>query len=102
MASQDRPWGRAWEKSEKRPLTAEELARLETVPGDPHVVGRRVVAHLIDLAAAMSLGVVVAIQWVGDVAPASWFASADASVVWMLLTVFLNWVVLQGLTGFSV
>lgn len=73
----------------------------ENLLGETHVLGRRAVAHLLDLALSIGLPVVIAIHWLGDLAPGSWLASAEGTWVWLIAVWGGNWVVAQGLTGFS-
>jgi uncharacterized RDD family membrane protein YckC len=70
------------------------------VPGDPNVVLRRVWAQLIDLAAyGLPLA---AIEAFGPyLFHSAWAVSAGAAYVWIPLFATANWVVLQGLTGYS-
>jgi uncharacterized RDD family membrane protein YckC len=69
-------------------------------PGDPNVVLRRVWAQLVDLAAyAVALA---AIKAFGPyVFHSAWIVSAGAAYVWIPLFATANWVVFQGLTGYS-
>ena len=98
-AEGDRPWGRAWERP-KRAEDGEERRTPPSAPGDTHVLGRRVAAHLLDfvLYAAVTAGVVVlAVSW-----KSSWWLTRPGAVYWLVwIEGILNWVVLQGLTGYS-
>lgn len=100
-ADAERPWGKAWARPEKPVPSPADEAAIALAPGETHVLGRRVLAHVLDVAASVALAVFISIQWLGDVAPASWLASADGSVAWLIAASGLNWVLLQGLTGFS-
>jgi uncharacterized RDD family membrane protein YckC len=98
-ADAERPWGRAWGRQEARAITNSER---DAAPGETHVLGRRVVAHLLDLAICLALTVALSIRLLGSIAPQSWFAQPGSTLVWLLAAWTLNWVLLQGLTGFSV
>jgi uncharacterized RDD family membrane protein YckC len=70
--------------------------------GDTNVVWRRVFAHLIDWTAYTML--VVAIVVAGPYGlPDSWLITPHTSAyLWLPIAAIANWVVLQGLTGYSV
>jgi uncharacterized RDD family membrane protein YckC len=57
------------------------------LPGDTRVVPRRIVAHVLDwlVIGALTVGV-----------------SPEASSFWLVVWLLANWIVLQGLTGYSV
>ncbi|HEX6715218.1 MAG TPA: RDD family protein [Thermoleophilaceae bacterium] len=70
-------------------------------PGYTKVIGRRIAAHIIDLGICIAVAVALTEFWF-PVAPDSWFASGDATALWLPAALVLDWIVLQGLTGFSI
>jgi uncharacterized RDD family membrane protein YckC len=93
-----RPWGRAWESP--RPPEGSSRPASDT-PGDKHVAGRRIVAHLLDIAALLIVYLGAGFLVI-SVAPSSWLAGPDSTSVWVLGLTAVNWVIVQGLTGYSV
>jgi uncharacterized RDD family membrane protein YckC len=68
--------------------------------GDPNVVTRRVLAQVIDWIAYL-LPLVAIVIVAPYLLPSSWLVTAESAYLWVPILAVANWVVLQGLTGYS-